>query len=109
MSNIHKTALMLSVFTVVVLSGCDALNSLMQYEKPTATLTDVSFGEVSLESAQLLFDVDIKNPYSMGLPLLNVDYDLQTSGNPLLKGAADLASVGPRRRTQQVVCRGPDR
>lgn len=102
MSHIHKTVLLVSVFAVVVLSGCETLNSLMQFEKPTAALNGVSFGEVSLESAQLLFDVDIKNPYAAGLPLLNVDYDLQTDGNPLLNGAADVAATIPAKSSQTV-------
>ena len=102
MSNIRKTTLMLSVLAVVALSGCDTLNSLMQYEKPTASLNGVSFGEVSLESAQLLFDVDIKNPYALGLPLLNVDYHLQTGEKPLLNGAADVATTIPAKSTKAV-------
>jgi len=74
----------------------------MQYEKPTAALTDVSFGEVSLKEAQLLFNVEIKNPYALPVPLLNVDYDLQSSGKPLLNGNADLATTIPAKSSKVV-------
>jgi LEA14-like dessication related protein len=99
MSKVFNIILMLSV---LVLGGCETLNSLMQYEKPTASLNGVSFGEVSLESAQLLFDVDIKNPYALGLPLLNVDYDLKSDGNALLNGTADVATTIPAKSTKAV-------
>ena len=87
---------------VLLAGGCETLNSLMQYEKPTATLTGVSFGTVSLNAAELLFDVEIKNPYALPLPLLNVDYDLQSGDNPLLMGKADLATTIPAKSSKVV-------
>ena len=101
MSKKGLTAVLLTV-SMFLLSGCDTLNSLMQYEKPTANLTGVSFGEVSLKEAQLLFNVEIKNPYALDLPLLNVDYDLQSDGLPLLNGKADLASAIPAKSSKVV-------
>lgn len=95
------TAVLLTV-SMFLLFGCDTLNSLMQYEKPTANLTGVSFGDVSLKDAQLLFDVEIKNPYALDLPLLNIDYDLQSGGLPLLDGKADLASAIPAKSSKIV-------
>jgi LEA14-like dessication related protein len=92
----------LLTMSMFLLFGCDTLNSLMQYEKPTANLTGVSFGEVSLKEAQLLLDVEIKNPYALDLPLLNVDYDLQSGGLPLLNGKADLASAIPAKSSKVV-------
>lgn len=102
MSKITTLILMLAVFAVFFLGGCDTLNSLMQYEKPTANLMGVSFGDVSLKEAQLLFNVEIKNPYALALPLLNVDYDLQSAGQPLLDGKADLATTIPAKSARVV-------
>lgn len=85
-----------------ILSGCETLNSLMQYEKPTARLNGVSFGQVSLDAAELLFDVEVKNPYALDLPLLNVDYDLQSDGQALLNGAAEVATTIPAKSSQAV-------
>jgi LEA14-like dessication related protein len=74
----------------------------MQYEKPTATLNGVSFGQVSLDAAELLFNVEIHNPYALDLPLLNVDYDLQSDGQALLNGAADVATTIPAKSAKTV-------
>ena len=87
---------------VFLFSGCDTLSSIMQYEKPTATLAGVSFGEVSLKEAELLFNVDIKNPYALELPLLNLDYDLQSGGQALLNGKADVATTIPAKSSRAV-------
>lgn len=87
---------------MLVFSGCDTLNSLIQLEKPTASLTGVSFGDVSLKQAELRFDVEIKNPYSVALPLLNLDYSLQSGGLPLLVGKADIASTIPAKSSKVV-------
>jgi len=87
---------------VFMLGGCETLDSLLQYEKPTATLNGVSFGDVSLEAAEVLFDVQIRNPYALDLPLLNVDYDLQSDGHALLNGKADAATVIPAKSAQAV-------
>ena len=97
-----RTITVLLAMLAVLSSGCDTLNSLMQYEKPTANLTGVSFGDVSMDAAQLLFDVEINNPYALSLPLLDVDYVLQTGGNPLLSGSADLATTIPAESSKVV-------
>lgn len=99
MSKMFNLILMSSV---LVLGGCETLNSLMQYEKPTASLNGVSFGEVSLEAAEILFDVEIRNPYALDLPLLNVDYDLKSGDQALLNGAADVATTIPAKSVKVV-------
>ena len=100
MKKMHTVAALTGL--MFLFSGCQTLDSLMQYEKPTATLAGVSFGEVSLNQAELLFNVDVKNPYALDLPLLNVDYDLQSGGQPLLNGKADVATTIPAKSSRAV-------
>ena len=100
MKKMHTVAALTGL--MILFSGCDTLNSIMQYEKPTASLAGVSFGEVSLDEAQLLFDVQVKNPYALELPLLNLDYDLQSGGQPLLNGKADVATTIPAKSSRVV-------
>jgi LEA14-like dessication related protein len=75
-------------------SGCDTLNALGM-RKPTASLQGLKFQDVSLDSATLLFDVEVDNPYPAALPLLNLDYDLTSNNNPLFSGTADVQSMIP--------------
>jgi LEA14-like dessication related protein len=78
----------------IICSGCDMLSSL-SVPKPTASLQGLKFQDVSLDSATLLFDVEVDNPYPAALPLLNMDYGLTSNNNPLLSGVADVQSTIP--------------
>ncbi len=99
--NTTKTAIVLAGL-MVLCGGCAVVESLMQHEKPTAKLMNVSFGEVSTEGAELLLDVDIKNPYALDLPLLDVDYDVQSEGQTLLAGKADISTTIPAKSNKAV-------
>jgi hypothetical protein len=88
---------------VLLASGCDTVQqALLGAPKPTASLNGVSFGDISLDSATLLFDVEVKNPYSVDLPLLNMDYGLASSGNKLFAGTADIASSIPAKGSKSI-------
>jgi LEA14-like dessication related protein len=85
-------ALMLAAITL--LSGCSALSD-MAVPKPDMALKGVQFGDIDLQTATLLFDVDIENPYGVALPLLNMDYALKSRQTPLFNGIADIQTTIP--------------
>ncbi len=87
---------------VLAAAGCGSLSDALQMQKPTAALTGLKFDNITLESASLLFDLEVKNPYSVALPLSNLDYHLASSDKPLLAGAAELQSSIPAQSTQTV-------
>ena len=80
----------------LVCFGCDALQQALQLQKPTASLKGVSFQNISADSAELLFDVDIENPYPVDLPLVDLDYNLVSSDKPFLSGQAKLDEAIPK-------------
>jgi LEA14-like dessication related protein len=57
----------------------------------------VGLQNIGLDSATLRFDVEVKNPYSVPLPLLNLDYALASRGTSFLSGKADLQGTVPAR------------
>lgn len=69
--------------------GCDMI------EKPSASIAGVSIEDVSLTDATMLFDVNVSNPYSVPLPLSNVDYALASQGQQFLTGKADVQGSVP--------------
>lgn len=81
-----------AVFSLVLSAGCDTLQNVQQ---PTATLKGVELADISPESASLLFDMEISNPYSADLPMVNVDYDVTSNGGELFAGKADIAGIVP--------------
>lgn len=93
----------IAVLTVVLFlcGGCESLDALL-INKPTAQITGVSLAEASSTSAQLLFDVDIRNPYTVPLPLTNLDYTLTSGSETFLAGKAKLQRTIPAASKQAV-------
>jgi LEA14-like dessication related protein len=82
-----------SVFFV----GCETMQQTFSLSKPSARMTGLNFEDVSLDSATLLFDVEVDNPYSVALPLLSMDYDISSGASPFLSGSSDLQTTVPAR------------
>jgi len=79
-------------FAVWCLAGCGALQAI---RKPTARITGVRLENISLKAVTLVFDLEIGNPYSVPLPLANVDYSLASEGRRFLSGQADMQGAVP--------------
>ena len=94
----------IAVVTLVVccLAGCETLHQALNLKKPTARLTGLNFGEVKLDSATLLFDVEVDNPYPVALPLMNLDYGLTSGGNKFLEGGVDIQTTVPAKSKKTV-------
>jgi LEA14-like dessication related protein len=88
----------LFVVVMLFLAGCGEVGSL--FERPEAKITRVGVGGVTTRATQLVFDVDVSNPYQAALPLGNVDYALSTEGAEFLAGRADLQGSIPAGETK---------
>ena len=94
-----RIGLVVAPLLVSSLAGCSALDMLA---KPSAHITGVKFGDIGLKAATLVFDVDVSNPYSVVLPLMNIDYGLASGATPFLSGKADLQGTVPARGSKTV-------
>jgi LEA14-like dessication related protein len=76
----------------------------MLEQRPSARVVGATLEDVSLRDATLAFDVEVTNPYSLPLPLVDVDYALSGRGKPLVSGKAPLTGTIPagQKRTFQV-------
>jgi len=83
------------VLAGVMLCGCAELQNALKVQRPTANLQGVRLGDINLESAVLLFDVEIQNPYPVDLPLVDLDYDVQSGSNKLFAGLAEIGQTIP--------------
>jgi LEA14-like dessication related protein len=64
-------------------------------EKPRASITGMQVRNVGLTNATMLFDVKVDNPYTVSLPMSNVDYVLSSQGQQFLTGKADVQGAVP--------------
>jgi LEA14-like dessication related protein len=98
-----RSPLPLFVAGLLALPGCALLQGLLgPIPKPTATVTGVRISNFSLSDLTLTFDVAVTNPYSVPLPLANIDYSLASQAQPFLQGQAQLQGSIPAQGTQTV-------
>jgi LEA14-like dessication related protein len=94
------TLIVASMSSMLLAGGCGDVGAL--FARPDAEISKVGVGSVTARATQLVFDVDITNPYQAALPLANVDYALSTDGTKFLSGQADLQGSIPAGATQTV-------
>ncbi len=76
---------------VAFFTGCETHRKVV----PTAQMIGLKFQDAKPDSATLLFDVEVDNPYAVGLPLTNLSYVLTSGTNKFLWGSADLQAIVP--------------
>ncbi|HUU90057.1 MAG TPA: LEA type 2 family protein [Phycisphaerae bacterium] len=64
-------------------------------ERPSAQIAGAKLQDVGLTEATMLFDVKVDNPYTVPLPMSNVDYALASQGQRFLTGKADVQGEVP--------------
>ncbi|HGY92102.1 MAG TPA: hypothetical protein ENK43_13105 [Planctomycetes bacterium] len=96
----------LTTLTIVAilafLTSCSTLNKMMDGDRPTAAVKGVSLEGLSLDGADLVFDVEIGNPYDVPLPLLGIDYELAHATKKFLSGRSDEGGTIPARRSRVI-------
>ena len=81
------------------MAGCSALDA---FQKPSARITGVKLKDIDISALTLMFDLELKNPYSVPLPLVNLDYGLASKGKSFLTGKAPLQGTVPALGTKTV-------
>lgn len=99
----RSVSVLMMAFAMAMAGGCSTLqNMLAEVPKPTASLKDVSFKDVSFTKVQLQFDLEVNNPYDVALPMTNLGYSLSAGDSKLLKGAADVQGTIPAKQSKVV-------
>ena len=92
----HVGAIVLSCF---VATGC---SSLAGVQKPTASVTAMTLGEVDAHGFTMNFGVNVANPNAVALPLAGTDYKLGVGGVGVLGGKTAAQGKIPARGTRDV-------
>ncbi|MDX2174846.1 MAG: LEA type 2 family protein [Candidatus Sumerlaeia bacterium] len=95
---LHAAAATLLLATA---TGCQYAEALLKaVDKPTASIRNVSLDKLDFNGMSLLFDVDVKNPYAVALPISNLDYKLSSAGQQFLAGTFEGATTIPAGGTE---------
>lgn len=84
-----KITQFLFVITMIAIAGCAQLNQILKQtniQKPQVEITKIAITGLSFEEADLLFDIKINNPNSIGISMAGFDYDLHLNNTSFLKG-----------------------
>jgi len=90
------------VLMTACVAGCETIQESLNLRKPTARLTGLKIEDVKLDSATLLFDVEIDNHYPVALPLSNFDYSLSSGAEQFLSGSAKSQASVPAKSSTTV-------
>lgn len=91
-----------TVLVILLLTSCETMNQILDLQKPGARIIGLKFEKVTLDSATLVFDVEVDNPYPVALPLMNLDYGLSSGDEPFLNGNAELQTTVPAKSKKAV-------
>ena len=70
--------------------------------RPRVKLTGIHFGELNRAALELAFDIQIKNPYSVDMPLTAMTYSLYSKNSKLAAGRANPNTTIPAGAKQKV-------
>jgi LEA14-like dessication related protein len=79
----------LKVGLILIFAGCANLSQVlnqMSIKEPRASVVDARLKGLNFDQVDLLFDINIDNPNSIGITLDGFDYDLQFNDNSFLSG-----------------------
>lgn len=81
------TLALFAALCLSLISACESINDVMKSApKPTARLLGADVRNLSLTSLDLVFDVEISNPYGVSMPLVDLRYALGSGEQQLLSG-----------------------
>ena len=95
-----RPAITVSIGLIVFLStGCSSLSGV---QKPTASVTAMTLGEVDAHGFTMNFGVNVANPNAISLPLAGTDYKLGIGGVGVLGGKAKSQGSIPAKGSREM-------
>jgi LEA14-like dessication related protein/precorrin-6B methylase 2 len=86
----------------IILAGCGTKQETTDVGTPTVRSLGVKLADVTADSATLLFDVEVDNPYPDALPLRSLQYSLTSGANVFISSNPDLKTTVPAKSKQVV-------
>ena len=81
-------SLVFACVSALVLAACTSVDKAIESApKPTARLLGAGIRDLRLQSVDLVFDVEVSNPYAVSLPLVNLNYAVASGKQQLLAGS----------------------
>ncbi len=96
-------ALIFPILALVALTGCETLRSVLAAApKPGVSLKNVSVTDIRADSAELLADLEVSNPYAVPLFAESIGFALASGDAPILSGVTDSGFSVPAKSSKSV-------
>jgi LEA14-like dessication related protein len=87
----------------VLIPGCETIQTAVETApKPSARVVGANLRDLTLEKVDFVFDVEVSNPYAVGLPLAGLSYSISSGGRTVVQGSAQPRESVPARRSQVI-------
>ncbi len=91
--NILFTALLGALLAMS--AGCAQINEALLSMSPKAEIRGMGLSDLDLQGATINVEVEVKNPGSVSIPLVDMDYRLTSGGRPFIDGKMPLDGTIP--------------
>jgi LEA14-like dessication related protein len=96
-------ASIIAFIAATMVAGCSSIDEVIESApKPSARVLGAGVRNLSLQSLDLVFDVEVSNPYGVSLPLVDLTYTLASSETRLLSGSIKPSGSVPANGTSVV-------
>jgi LEA14-like dessication related protein len=88
----------MAVCCLIIAAGCSSIEKAIESApRPSASVIGAGVRNLSLHSLDLVFDVEVTNPYDVSLPLVDASYTLDSGKQQLLTGRIKPSGAVPAR------------
>jgi LEA14-like dessication related protein len=99
----HRFAAAIALACIAALAACASVNDLLKpAPRPTARISGATLQGLTLEQVDLLFDIEVTNPYEVNLPLADLGYAIGSGGHKLVEGSVQPSGAIPARGTKVI-------
>jgi LEA14-like dessication related protein len=90
-----------ALLLAALLAGCETIPSVVEaVPKPGARIVGANLRNLTFEKVDLVFDVEVSNPYSVGLPLAGLAYSISSGDRAIVRGNLKPSGSIPARDSQ---------
>lgn len=98
---LYRTVCVAFAFAAALISGCETIQSVVETApKPTARIVGANLRNLSFEKVDLVFDVEVSNPYAVRLPLAGLAYAISSGEHAIVRGNLKPSGSIPARGSQ---------
>jgi LEA14-like dessication related protein len=95
---IVRASAVFALLAAVLLSGCETIQPVVEtVPRPAARIVGANLQNLTFDKIDLVFDLEVSNPYSAALPLAGLAYTVSSGGRPIVRGNLKPAGSIPAR------------